>query len=134
LEIAPVVTSTWGDWRKRYPQTLVLSPDTGHRRDYSEGAAYRNYFGTQELMFEVSKRDARLKNKDEVLVIRLPGKTPLAIAVQRLKREPEFVFSHEGAELKIRGDEVYVEGQRIPAHRAFWFGWYAQFPNTRLIK
>ena len=24
--------------------------------------------------------------------------------------------------------------QRLPAHRAFWFGWYSQFPTTRLIK
>ena len=23
---------------------------------------------------------------------------------------------------------------RLAAHRAFWFGWRAQFPNTRLVK
>jgi hypothetical protein len=23
---------------------------------------------------------------------------------------------------------------RVPAHRAFWFGWFAQFPTTLLIK
>jgi len=23
---------------------------------------------------------------------------------------------------------------RVAAHRAFWFGWFAQFPDTRLIK
>ena len=23
---------------------------------------------------------------------------------------------------------------RVPAQRAFWFGWYAQFPDTELIK
>ncbi len=23
---------------------------------------------------------------------------------------------------------------RMPAHRAFWFGWYSQFPETRLVK
>ena len=22
---------------------------------------------------------------------------------------------------------------RVPAHRAFWFGWYAQYPQTRLV-
>ena len=35
------VTTTWGEWRRRHPQTDVLSLDTGHERDYSEGAAYR---------------------------------------------------------------------------------------------
>jgi hypothetical protein len=23
---------------------------------------------------------------------------------------------------------------RVPAHRAFWFGWYAQYPRTLLVK
>jgi hypothetical protein len=23
---------------------------------------------------------------------------------------------------------------RVTAFRAFWFGWYAQFPDTRLVK
>ena len=39
--------------------------------DYSEGAAYRSYFSTDELIFSVPARDVRLKNKDEVLAIRL---------------------------------------------------------------
>ena len=24
--------------------------------------------------------------------------------------------------------------ERLPAHRAFWFGWYAQYPETRLVR
>ena len=24
--------------------------------------------------------------------------------------------------------------KRLPAHRAFWFGWYAAYPATRLVK
>ena len=24
--------------------------------------------------------------------------------------------------------------KRLPAHRAFWFGWYAAYPRTRLVK
>jgi hypothetical protein len=23
--------------------------------------------------------------------------------------------------------------RRLPSHRAFWFGWYAQYPETRLV-
>ena len=66
------VTTTWGEWRRRHPQTDVLSLDTGHDRDYSEGAAYRHYFGTDRLMFSVPTTDTRLSNKAEVLVMRLP--------------------------------------------------------------
>jgi len=46
-----VVTTTWGEWRRRHPHTSVLSIDTGHTRDYAEGAAYRDYFATDALMF-----------------------------------------------------------------------------------
>lgn len=29
--------------------------------------------------------------------------------------------------------DAALELPRVPAHRAFWFGWYAQHPDTRLI-
>ena len=63
-----VVTTTWKEWRAKHPETRVLSLDTGHERDYREGAAYRDYFSTDDLMFQVPLTDRRLKNKDEVVV------------------------------------------------------------------
>jgi hypothetical protein len=88
LERLSVVTTTWGEWRRRHPDTNVLSLDTGHDRDYAEGAAYREYFATDELMFKVPKLDKRLKNKDEVLGLifgQHPDK-PLAISVDYLAK------------------------------------------------
>lgn len=139
LALEPVVTTTWGEWRAAYPSTSVLSLETGHQRDYSEGTAYRDYFGTDELMFEVSKADRRMKNKDEVLVIRIPGKSPLAIATRFLLRNPEYSVEHEGIALTVRttragANRVFADGRRVPAHRAFWFGWYSQNPQARLIQ
>ncbi len=139
LEFAPVVTTTWREWREAYPKTTVLTLDTGHNRDYAEGAAYREYFGTGRLMFEVSRHDKRLRNKDEILAIRLPGKKPLAIAVNLLRKRRDFAYTHEGVALSIQTSKsgasiVRAAGKRIPAHQAFWFGWYAQFPDTALVK
>jgi hypothetical protein len=48
----------------------VLSLDTGHQRDYGEGAAYREYFATDGLMFAVPKLGPRLPNKAEVPALR----------------------------------------------------------------
>ncbi len=184
LRLTPhaVVTTTWGEWRRRHPETTVLSLDTGHRRNYAEGAAYRTYFGSDELMFAVSRTDARLPNKEEVLVLRLadaarPGE-PAALAVTARFLARNRVFHHEfaGRNLVVvtsgqganrvydAGDVRYtrhLDGERvaddagrawriteavlvldgnpgeqrprIPAQRAFWFGWYAQFPDTELI-
>jgi hypothetical protein len=81
-----VVTSTWGEWKKRHPDTTVLSLETGHRRDYGEGVAYHDYFATDKLMFTVPKLDDRLKNKDEVLALR-DEKEQLAIAIKWMAKQ-----------------------------------------------
>ena len=41
LSILPVEHTTWEDWRRRYPDTQVLSFRTGHSRDYDRDP-YRN--------------------------------------------------------------------------------------------
>ena len=177
LESLYVVTTTWGEWRKRHPDTQVLSLDTGHQRDYSEGAAYRSYFASDRLMFGVPKTDNRLANKAEVLALRLPqaADETLAIAADFLSRNAVYnarlgavelvvLTDASGANRVYRSDGVKFTDwdrqyaardsrgrlwsvdeaaltapdgtrlQRLPAHRAFWFGWHAAFPDTRLIK
>ena len=88
LKSHSVVTTTWGEWKARHPSTKVLSLDTGHRRDYDEGIAYKSYFATDDLMFNVPELDTRLKNKDEVLIVRADDykKDPLAISAKFLAK------------------------------------------------
>jgi len=83
-----VVTTTWGEWKKLHPSTKVLSLDTGHDRNYDEGNAYKDYFGSDDLMFNVPELDNRLLNKDEVLIVRTNEyqKDPLAISAKYLKK------------------------------------------------
>ncbi len=179
IELKPlyIVTTTWKEWRKRHPATLVLSLDTGHQRDYGEGVAYRNYFATDQLMFNVPKLDTRLANKAEVLALRFSDAPAeqLAIAADFLSANRvyhdrigrnEFVVLTDGSganrvyesrkkvfaswdgEYSLRDregnmwkvDEDRLTGprgeihKRLSAHRAFWFGWYAAYPGTRLVK
>ena len=177
LQTLRVVTTTWGEWKKRHPGTTALSLDTGHQRDYAEGAAYREYFASDRLMFGVPKLDPRLPNKAEVLALRASGKAAdqLAIAADflaanrvyhdRLGAQAFVVLTdasganrvYESANLrfaswdgesevrdsagnawKLTEDRLDGPGgaslKRLPAHRAFWFGWYAAYPATRLVK
>jgi hypothetical protein len=107
LETLPVVTSTRGEWRRRHPQTHVLSLDTGRERDYSEGAAYQDYSVTDRLMFAVPELDRRLPNKAEVLAMRVDGDA-LAIATDYLARRPIHhdrlgeTDSHRGRARRVR--------------------------------
>jgi hypothetical protein len=108
LPAYPVVTTTWREWKAIHPDTTVLSLDTGYERDYSEGAAYRSYFRTDELMFDVPKLDERLKNKEPVLALRLPPAgeddaelQALALSAKFLQKKENRVFhkSFAGHEL-----------------------------------
>ncbi|PRX54690.1 DUF3179 domain-containing protein [Flagellimonas meridianipacifica] len=114
LDYLSVVTTTWGEWKKRHPDTKVLSLDTGHRRDYREGVAYRDYFATDDLMFTVPEIDKSLKNKDEILVIRLPEDPDenLAISSRFLKRKPIYKNS-------IGKTPFTVFTDKSGAHRVF---------------
>ncbi len=109
-----VVTTTWGEWKKRHPETSVLSLQTGHRRNYNEGNAYKAYFATDELMFTVPNIDRSLKNKDEILSIRLPNGSDenYAISSKFLKKNPIYSLAIDGMNLTVFTDQS-------GAHRVF---------------
>ncbi len=92
FEYLSVITTTWGEWKRRHPQTKVLTRNTGFRRDYGEGVAYQNYFATDELMFNTPKINKQLKNKQSILAIRFPElqEEPLAISVKYLEKHPVY--------------------------------------------
>lgn len=110
----PLVTTTWGEWRRRHPQTLVLSLDTGHRRDYSEGAAYREYYSTDELMFGVPVLDPRLKNKDEVLGVFLASAPQYPLAVSH-----QFLVDHPIHQERVGDSLITILTDRSGAHRVY---------------
>lgn len=73
LGIRPLVVTRWGQWRAQHPETKVLSLRTGHRRDYSPGKPYGDYFAKPGLMFPARVDDGRLAAKDIVFVLRVDG-------------------------------------------------------------
>ena len=95
LEFESVMTTTWREWWSRHPDTLVLSLDTGHGRDYGEGVAYDFYFGTDALMFRTSYDDKRLKNKQEVLALRFPAAPNQQLAIDYCIPEKNPTYSNK---------------------------------------
>ena len=176
LERSYLVTTTWGEWKRRHPDSKVLSLDTGYSRNYDEGVAYRQYFATDELMFSISTSDDRLKNKDEILALTFPqfSKDTMAISASFLQNKPVYanrlgpvkfvvltdssganrvyeaknhrfmkydqdvsLIDSEGMKWNLSEDRLKsgdLTLARLPAHRAFWFGWHSAFPDTQLIR
>lgn len=178
LDVLPVVTTTWEKWKRKHPDTKVLSTETGFTRDYGEGIAYKDYFATDKLMFITPSQDNRLKNKAAVLALRWGKATqskPLVYAKDFLSNNPivngtfrevpyviitdkvgtcrvyksntEFkdwiddntVKDKSGKKWEIKEDALVNKESkerlaRLPTHEAFWFGWYAAHPDTKLVK
>ena len=66
-----MVTTTWRDWTRRHPRTVVLDIDTGYVRDYTPGRPYGAYYASPDTMFPVFPRSRRLATKDLIFVVRL---------------------------------------------------------------
>ncbi|MCY3866914.1 MAG: DUF3179 domain-containing (seleno)protein [Chloroflexi bacterium] len=85
LDVLPVVVTDWASWLEEHPNTSVLSLDTGFRRNYTNGAAYSDYFNSADLMFPSWQQDtALIENKEMVFALRLQGQAkafPLAAIV-----------------------------------------------------
>ncbi len=60
-----VVETTWETWKKLYPQSMILSTETGFSRNYSI-YPYGNYKTSNSLLFPVSREDNRLHKKERV--------------------------------------------------------------------
>ena len=62
----------WGDWKSIYPDTLVLSTDTGHSRAYGVDP-YGSYYTDPNIWFPVNHRDDRMQLKDVVVGMKVGG-------------------------------------------------------------
>lgn len=72
LEEVNVYWTTWEQWRERYPETEVLSENTGHARNYSRDpyGSYNprgGYYESDRTMFPVMSEDDRYHPKDMVV-------------------------------------------------------------------
>lgn len=72
LDRIHLVWSTWAKWKAAYPETLVLSTDTGFVRDYDRDpygsySVANSYYYNDQLLFPVMDTDERLFTKDVVI-------------------------------------------------------------------
>jgi hypothetical protein len=103
LERLYVVRTTWKAWRQLHLETLVLDIQTGFERDYRPGAAYKEYFESNETMFPVAWRDKRLKAKDWIYGV-IAGDSAKAYPLKNLKKSPVVNDRFAGENLVLLAD------------------------------
>ena len=79
LKVLPSMTLRWGEWQNLYPDTLVLSRDTGFSRPYEADSlgGYVDYLKGGSFAFPVSEaaRDRRLPPATIILAVKMGGDT-----------------------------------------------------------
>jgi hypothetical protein len=110
LKTLPVVVTTWKDWKEDHPNTLVMSLDTGYKRDYNR-SQYSDYFASAETMFPVPRRDKRLRPKEEVFGLVINGQPK---AYQSKKLRDAGVLNDE-----VSGEKILLISNKTNAVRAY---------------
>ncbi|OGA62897.1 MAG: hypothetical protein A3G81_13365 [Betaproteobacteria bacterium RIFCSPLOWO2_12_FULL_65_14] len=150
LEEFPVVWTTWESWKKKHPQTKVLSRRTGFVRNYGRtGDPYGNYlgkdkgyYGSEQLLFRPIFEDKRLHPKAVVVGVRDGAGNAVAVLKDRLRREKRIearlgdrtvVLTYDPA-LDSHSAAVKATGEWINAFDAMWFAWKGFYPDTQLLR
>jgi hypothetical protein len=139
LQTLPFELTTWQDWSVRYPQTKVLSTDTGYGRDYSR-SPYAGYFEQDRLMFPVKSVDERLPVKSRVLGIWTQNaarawpltafthlKEPTTITDRIGDAHVTLVYDPAAKSLRVTDADEGVQWMY-----SLWFAWAAFHPETEI--
>lgn len=139
LEQLPLQRTTWADWRRQHPETLLLSKETGFARNYDDNA-YAYYVSTDRLMFPVNHTDDRLPVKTLILGIEVDGAFkayPYALLANEGEMITEDNFNGQAIRIEYRPEAqtAYVtdgDGRELTTVTAYWFAWAAFHPDTAL--
>ena len=142
LTLLPVSHTTWRDWREKHPDTLVLSDDTGHYRDYQRDP-YAGYEKSRYTYFAVNNEAPDYYHPKEIVVgLGIDGVYKAYPFIELDKQgKSRFSDSVNGARFNFDWDSANRSititdstGQQVAGIQGFWFAWFAFHPDTEVYK
>jgi len=138
LRLLALAHTTLRDWKSRHPDTLVLNRDTGYGRNYDVNP-YAGYEQIDATMFPVSQQSDRYHAKELVLGLYTNGHAK-AWPFSELKKAGSVIRDQfNGQPVSVRFDDANSSarvldetGMEIPGVIAYWFAWYAFYPDTEV--
>ncbi len=136
--------TTLGEWKKLHPDTLVLSTDTGHSRNYNK-YPYGDYLTNDKLRFSArNQSELKLFSKDVIYYIAINNKEQnkqntfegesWAISKNKIKEEKEISFTIKKQNYNLKWDsklntaKLYKSNNKeISIQTAFAFVYPAYF-------
>ncbi|NRB62456.1 MAG: DUF3179 domain-containing protein [Saprospiraceae bacterium] len=141
LHMLPLAHTTLGEWKKSYPESLILTTRTGYVRNY-EHSPYSDYDNSDQLYFPVLPSNDAYPLKEWVLGIEVNNKFK-AYPFSALLEHDETLLTDifEGQTFNIRYDVLHdvatitdQAGNTYPSVTAYWFAWYAFHPNSEVFQ
>ena len=138
----PVSHTTWRDWREKHPDTLVLSDDTGHFRDYQRDP-YAGYEESRHTFFAVTNTAPDYYHPKEIVVgLGVDGVYKAYPFIELDKQgKSRFSDSVNGSRFNFAWDSTNrsititdSNGQLVAGIQGFWFAWFAFHPDTEVYK
>ncbi len=138
----PISHTTWQDWESKYPDTLVLSEETGHFRDYSRDP-YAGYEKSRSLFFAVNNQAPESYHPKELIIGLEVNGTYRAYPFIELDKNGKSSFTDNlnGKDFTINWDSenraVSIfdsSGKEIAGIQGFWFAWFAFHPETEVFQ
>ena len=148
LEPYPIVDTTWVAWKARYPKSRVLR---GPKPARAYAGGYARYHQSDRVMFPLSNRSDRLRNKAVVTGVTIgdgaacwshDGLKERAAERAEDERETPLSWTEDvgGAELTLTYDPVgdslsatvpvKESAEPVTAQRMYWFAWFTSHPTT----
>jgi hypothetical protein len=136
LQMIPTMNTSWEEWKKKHPQTFVLTENTGYTRDYSKNP-YPGYIQSAQLYFDVENEDKRYHPKETIIGIEIKGKFKAYPFSELEKLNSSLIKDRfQGEDLVINYNHKSKSAtitdknkQELPALTTFWFAWYAFHPE-----
>jgi hypothetical protein len=132
-----IYTTTWGQWKEKFPDSLVLTEDTGADRDYSR-SPYPGYENALRVWFPLAAESDLFQSKKIIHGIEYNHEY-LAVPKDEFKLIKEDTYVLGGEEITIKYEEdldiikvFKKDGGQINSFDGYWFAWYAYHPDTNV--
>jgi hypothetical protein len=127
----------WGAWRRRQPETKVITSRTGHERRYGV-SPYGDYALSERLLYPL-EHDARYHPKMPTLGLRLADGRARGYPAEELARAGGSVAEEfAGRKVRVTYDpeqqvfDVEAPGD-VDVIEGFWFAWMAFHPASSIF-
>jgi len=136
LQQIALTHTSWQAWHSQHPDSLVLSEQTGFKRDYKRDP-YAGYTSRSDLFFPVKHQDSRYHAKEQVLGLIVNGQAKAWPFSELARTSGQLNDELNGKNIKIIFDEQHQsgaafdsKGNRLNDTTTFWFAWISFHPDT----